>query len=707
MALVAAVGLLYGAYVSPRLVSGNDERDALAYLATVVDACAQARAGTFPIYVGQSVWRFDGGLYPQAQAPYLTLVAPLLDLLTLRRLAGPQLVNLLAFTHALAGALVSLGLLRRVAPGHPWTMAALAFGYVACPGVMGVLVRLDMLTTLLTLPLLPLLWDALAGLLEERPASRTWRSGVQLALAVAGLWSAHAPVALWATSLALVVALVGLTLARARWRTLGRALLLAAGLFALVMAWPLATILTLTGGRAGNVGLGASGVRLSPDLVARTLANLRGDAVGALLPLGFVRGHPQNGWPYAEDARLALPVGWRAHAIVPYLQLGWLLWAALLWGLFESWRAPTPALAALMAGALVLLLFLYPLPGLGTWAWAALPGLFDITKIWPMQRFYVLLASLAVAIGARAWVRVPAASRGLRIALCLLVPWSAYQAARLGVFAWQQQAADDGLEYPENVPLRLKDLQMGTPVAWPEWSDARLHLALLDARGQPVAEALEVARAGCTDATPLETVPGDETIAVLTLRAEDPRLVCLHSAPAGLLEAYGHGFYRQRRTHARGATADDTIDEVFPLWISRAEPQRIALRFTDAAGQRLALSAPRFMLGRYDPTTLPIVVERWLPLRLWVPAAQAGLRLETARRFMPGQTAFVNARQVDLERSSRGRLAVPLQPGSNRVELAFHAPQVLRLTWPVSVAALTLALAALARGRGAERKPAP
>jgi hypothetical protein len=698
--LALATSLLYAAYTGPRLVSGNIDRDALAYLATIADACAQARVGSFPVYVGQSQWRFDGGLYPQAQAPYLTLVAPLLDLLTLRRLTSPHLFNLLALTHVLGGALVSLLVLRRVAPRHPWAMACLSWAYVACPGVMGVLVRLDMLNTILTLPLLPLLWDALARLCTGPREHPGWRPGVQLGLSLAGLWSAHAPVALWASSSALVAGLVGLALAR-RWRDTGRGLVVALGVFALVAAWPLLTVFTLTEGRAGQVGVGAPNGRLAPELVARTLAHLRGDALGSWLPLGFVRGHPSNGWPYPDEAVRALPSGWRERAVLPYLQLGWLLWAALLGSALRLRHAHAHAQAALLAAALGLVLFLYPLPGLGEWLWGALPGLFDITRIWPMQRFYVLLASLAVACGARAWASLPSQPRSYRFArvlLGVLVVWSASQAARLGSFAWQQRAPDDGLERPENVPLRLKDLQMGSPHPLPEWSDARLHLALLDERGQPVTEALAVAAAGCAEARPLETLPGDDTVAVLTLTADHPRLICLSAAPAGLLEVYGTGYYRQRRTPA-GAT------QALPLWTSAGAGQRVAVRFGTPDGHFRPLRAPTFLLGGYAPAVLPVVVERWLPLRLWVPAARAGQRLETPRRFMPDQTALVNGRPVAAERSARGLLALALQPGSNRVELSFRAPRRLRWAWPASMAALLLACAALAFGRISKRKP--
>lgn len=176
VALGAATLALFAPYLDARLVSGNGDRDALAYLAVVVDAIEQARHGYWPAYVGQSALRPNGGLYPQAQAPGLSLAAVLLDALTGRVLPATVLLNLLVVLAALAGAGSMYAVLRALARGPGWAAAGLAFGYVACPGVLGVLLRLDMVTSFLVLPALPWLWLGLVRALRGEARAACWRA---------------------------------------------------------------------------------------------------------------------------------------------------------------------------------------------------------------------------------------------------------------------------------------------------------------------------------------------------------------------------------------------------------------------------------------------------------------------------------------------------------------------------------------------------
>lgn len=163
--LLLLVLWVYRPYLGARLVSGNDDNDGFTYHAVVADAIAQSRAGVFPAYVGQSAYRWNGGIYPQAQAPGLSLLAVAVDVATLRRLGGAGVLNAVVLLSALGGACCMYLALRGLDEGRPWLSAALALLYVTCPGVLGVLVRLDMYSTVLVLPLLPIVWRALLALL--------------------------------------------------------------------------------------------------------------------------------------------------------------------------------------------------------------------------------------------------------------------------------------------------------------------------------------------------------------------------------------------------------------------------------------------------------------------------------------------------------------------------------------------------------------
>ena len=692
--LGAATLALYAPYLGPRFVSGNGDRDALAYLAVLADAVEQARQGFFPAYVGQSALRPNGGLYPQAQAPGFTLLAAALDALTAHALPATALLNLLLVLTALAGALSMLACLLALRPGSAWAAAALAFGYAACPGVLGLLVRLDMVTSFLALPWLPWLWLGLVKALQGETA----RGGLLVGLSLAALWTVHAPVALWATTTAGLAGLVGAALAR---RGL-RAALLAALVFAGCGAWTFATVLTLTGGRAGNVGLGASGLGLTPQFVERVLAVQRGDAAGALLPVGWVRGHPFNGWPEATAEVAQLPAAWRTGATLPYLQLGYLSWAALaLAAATAGWRRRrAPALLALLSAAALLVLLLFPLPGLTRTLWSLLPGLYDITKWWPMQRLYLVLASLAAPAGWLAWRHAGDASREPRgpwptLALALLVAWSAHEAWKFEAFAFSRRSEGPWLARAENLPLRLKDLQMSAPEPLPEYSDPVLHLRRVDAGGNVLADNLARVAEDClARGQDLRAASAAPALARLELGPGERRALCLAgpapSAPA-LLQVSGAELYRHLRLPAAGTP-------LLPLFSSAASAAPLAVGLAGATGRAPAVEGLRSV--RYDPAELPIRVEGWLPFRARLDATADGSFLETPRQLVPGYVARVNGHAVaPVALRPGGPLALPLERGPNLVELEYRAPARLRAAFALSAFSWVLGLAALWRTR--------
>jgi hypothetical protein len=694
-ALLAATLGVYAPYATNRLVSGNPDGDGATYLIVLADACEQARAGVFPVYAGQSALRFNGGVYPQAQAPLLTLVGPALDLLTGRRLHATTLMNLIVLLAALAGALAMHAVLLRLAPASPWAAAALAFAYVACPGVLGVLVRLDMLTSFLTLPLLPWLWHALLRAWQGDEA----RAGVTLGLTLALLGAAHPPVALWATTAAAVVGLTGLALFRCGVKTAA----LGAGVFAAAFAWPLTTLFALTGGTAANVGWGTDGGRLSPETVARTLASVRGDFPGALLPVGWVRGHPVAGWPTARPAFPLVPPSWSDGAVLPYLQLGWMLWAALGLGCVTAVfaltrRAPDRRLVALLAGALFVAAFLLPLPWLTAQLWALLPGAFNVTKWWPMQRLYLVLASLAAPAGMLAWsatTRRHPRARALAAALCLLPVWSALEAAKFTRLGFDGRARGPEAARLENVRLHAKDLQSGAARVLPEYTDPLLHFRVVDAAGRARLDNRAAARAACARARPLETLPDDATLARVTLDPLRHTLLCTKGPRAGLLEAYAPGFYRHL---VAGGPRDGGL---LPLFTTQGAPLSVNVRLIDAAGRRAPLDDGSVGVTSYDPRALPVRVASWIPLRaeVEIEGLDAPLWLETSRQHVAGYRARVDGRDAPVVRSADGLAAVALPPGRHTVELAHAGPPAARAAFPLSLAAWLLGAARLARPR--------
>ncbi len=697
--LLATLGA-YWPYAGARFVTGNAERDAVAYLAVLVDACEQARAGVWPAYVGQSEARFNGGLYPQAQAPLFTLVAPLIDLAVARALGPVALLNLMLLASAGLGVLSMFALLRRGDPDAPWPAAVLAFAYVASPGVMGVLVRLDMVTSFLTIALLPWLWRALRDVWH----GDEMRGGVGLGLSLGALLALHPPVALWAGTAAAGAGLVGFALQRRG----ARAVLVGAGVFALAAAWPLATAFGLAEGRAHAIGVAGASGWLAPEMVQGVMASVRADFPAALLPLGWTRGLPVNGWPGGDYGPASLPEAWRSSGRLPYLQLGYGLWAALGLGLWVTLarlvrRRPIDrSLVALLAAAAVLAVFLLPVPWLTQLAWSALPGVFTITKWWPAQRLYLVLASLAAPVGLVAWrawssQASPRARRSAALVVLALGAWSAHEAAKLTAFAATRRE-DNAVARLENLPLRPKDLQMSVPHKLPEYTDAAWTLSVIGADGGARRDNQAAVEAACADAPALARDPGDATLGLLRLEPGRRVVLCLRGRPpAARLEAYGDGFYRQLRTGA-WISADGL--ELLPLFTSAA-PRGVHVRLLDRSGARAPLDG--VTVAPYARETLPLRVTSWVPLRVdlagaGLASADTGLRLDTGRLFVAGYEAQVDGRPVAVEASATGRTLVPIQGDSRQVTLAYVGPPFVRVAFGVSLATwFGVALGALRR----------
>lgn len=655
---------VYRPYVGARLVSGNDDSDAFTYHAVVADALAQSHAGVFPPYVGQSAYRWNGGTYPQAQAPGLSLLAVALDVATLGRLSSVSVLNAAVLLCALGGALGMYLALRRFDGGRAWLSAALALLYVTCPGVLGVLVRLDMYSTFLALPLLPLVWGALLGLLR----SGAQRQALALGLSLAALWSCHPPVALWATS---VAALGALVFAPVRaWPV--RPLLFAIALFAVAEAWHLTTLFSLGAERANTVPM-----RTMTQAIAR---NLRADLPGALLPVGWSRGGPVNGWPVPGDEATSLPPSWRVRAGTPYLQLGYALWAALLLGLVAWLRRGERRAAAPVAGALLLLALLFPWPP-GELAWAHLPELYGITRIWPMQRFYVLLAALAP------FCAVPVlASLRPRLLLAVLLPallWSLAEAEKFSALGLRSRR-DPGARLAENSPLKRKDLQMGARRPWPEHSDPALHLRLVGDDGALLLDNLAAlrAQADASGWTTSEPQARDSELARLTLEPGARQVAFFRASSSVKLAASGPGYWRQ-------ALADE-----LPLWTSRPQ-QPLALRVLLPPGSP-PLSI-EWSLVPYAPERLPLGLVGLVPLQVRLGSAGAAATLETPRLYLPGYRASADAVAAPVRPSAAGYATVALPAGARDVRLEYVGTPAMRAAFWLSALAWLLGLVALAR----------
>ena len=83
-------------------------------------------------------------------------------------------------------------------------------------------------------------------------------------------------------------------------------------------------------------------------------------------------------------------------------QLGYGLTLILIAGLAALW-SDGPTGKGLLPTALFLLVATFPVPGVTWLLWEWVPAkLVDVTNVWPMQRFYLMLSGLAVVVAALA-----------------------------------------------------------------------------------------------------------------------------------------------------------------------------------------------------------------------------------------------------------------------------------------------------------------
>ncbi len=314
-------------YFTPRLVGPID---AAWYGRLMTDFLTQARAGHFPVLAGETSFAFNGAVHPHRSAPVLENLGALLDLLTGQSLTPVAVQHLALIAAGLAGAFAMYVTLVLLRPLHRWTALLFAVLFISSPALTTPLIAHDMYMTWCALPVLVLLYGAIARL-TEKPTTRV---GIMVGIAAAALWFCHPPQALLA-SLAAGFMVAGILCGQKPPAAMLVALGCAAGVFGALCAGYMAAMAEIT----RNSG---SPLR---DVVLPALA-LAGIAAAAFRAL-------QDRSPRWAGlfAAAALLLWWVRPQLVPFAGLGCLFLAAsFLAGLrWPSWW-PSPSSLEASAG---------------------------------------------------------------------------------------------------------------------------------------------------------------------------------------------------------------------------------------------------------------------------------------------------------------------------------------------------------------------
>ncbi len=672
--------------------------DAYWYGSMVADFVTQWRAGVFPVFVGQSDFAFNGAVSPVRLAPYLQHAAGILDLLTLRTLSFFGLVNLTLFISLLTAAFTTYATLVAIEKRGRWTGCLMALLFVSSPAVLSLIYTGDLFLSVCALPYLPLVMYGIWHTFQHR----NLRSVCFLAAALAAIWWCHPPIAFWATLIAALSQVLRIATEspsrRVWWHWFA-----GAALFAALTVGVFVSVLTLH----------LPALSANPILIVRSLETA---FPGALLPV-------------SEGANL-----------LSDYQLGWSLWLLLLLGGSTTLFRPAVFRLSLVIGSGLLLLLLLPIPHVTKPLWFLLPqSVCDLTFVWPMQRFYVLLGIMAVFLGYAGAGAILPQRRGAQLALVggLLVAlvWSASEAGRFLQGGLNSVASADEsrvMHLPQNRTL-TRYAYNSFPSAPPYFSHGYInplwenrllapgsfreigsnYQALSDkamighVEGELTARRYG-ARSSFYELLPaLAIEPGRRYALELDFAHPELAGTLLITGPTVTREYYlpdsGVGVGLNRASTAFGALP--TGKRSVSLLSNSGELEKLLIQFVPAGALEQDISKfGQFILREYDPARLPVVVETWAPYRAKV-ISPAPAWLETPRIFIEGYRASANGREVPVARSPDGLVMLLVGAGESHVTLSYPGPLSLRLSYFLSLVAWIGLIVAGIFGRCRGRRP--
>lgn len=416
--LTALAVWLFRPYLTADFFGGVDARS---YGYAMTDALQQARAGVFPVFVGQGEFMFDGAIHPIRTAPYHQYLGIVLDWLTARALTPLAVQHLTVVWTALQGVLTCYFCLTRLEPKDRRLAWLMSVFYVSAPAAAGAVYGQEMYMTFMAYAYLP--WVIFSNLrLTQGDSFGRW-SGLAAALAV--VWFCHPPVAAW------------LSLCTLAWQ--GGRLVLRDWNFASwsKAVWGLGWFVALTAAYFWSIAEVAP-----PGNPAGGKAWLW-SAIGAALAVTALVRHLATGrWCWFAGAAVASAVVWR-YQPAPGRWLAAAVIGAAGLSLLASWR-PAARWRERLPETIVILLLV---AGMATLRWAppTLPGgpAWDwVVRLWPqvfrpvsahaqlpsdIQIGYALLGALALGTiglfrGPALEKRVLGLAAVLLLALCLPLP---------------------------------------------------------------------------------------------------------------------------------------------------------------------------------------------------------------------------------------------------------------------------------------------
>lgn len=179
-------------FATDRFIGGSDARW---YGYMMADFLQQARAGVFPVFVGQGEFAFNGGIHPFRSAPLHLWLGGALDLLTARALSVLALQHLTVLASSVGASLGMYLALTALAPARRGTALVVAVLFTFCPAQLAAIHAAEAYMTFMTFPWLVLAFYGAARTFETAGTRGWWQLAAGLVLS----WLGHPSVGALAT----------------------------------------------------------------------------------------------------------------------------------------------------------------------------------------------------------------------------------------------------------------------------------------------------------------------------------------------------------------------------------------------------------------------------------------------------------------------------------------------------------------------------
>lgn len=627
--IMGATFLLFQPIAFPALHGAGD---ALWYATMLADVMEQVGAGYFPIFGGQTVYQFNGSVFPYRVAPGFLYLGAGFDLLTFRSLGSVAVQNFFLTVWGLLSALVCYVCLANLAPRNRWVACAGAFLFIACPGVMGLVYNTDLYMSWTTVPFLLLAFTASFRLFNEIRL----RTMSLLAASLGLLWWGHTPIALWATGLVGGIQLVNIIQQRELFKTRWPILLMGAIIFTLVAMFPIGIALWYM----PEAGTSASGfTQASATTIVHFLREVFPDV---LLPLkSFGRA-------------------------LSSFQLGYSLWVIFGLSLYIAFQQKIKVSRLVLGAALVPAILLIPWPTIDIALWGLIPGFVrNTTGNWVMNRLYLVL-SATIVVGAATVLRsrttnLPNSPReSLTMFMILACGWSALEGSKFGqLSSIARRSLDSGRTalLSENVSVtRFAYFIFPQSPAYYSHGvvDPELEHRFFSDDGQLLWSNTSAILQAVQNQDPRVKAVSLGTFAPLTehrdvwrlsqpIRLQSDRRYILHfdfagtAAVSGVLQVIGKSLFREYELPISGGAKSfgsaPNAQNTLPIWTSENDGDEVEVSFRPRPDCDMnVIDDISVRIIEYTPHLLPARVLSWAPYRVQITSQVDGW-LETPRSY--------------------------------------------------------------------------